>query len=36
MINEDIRDREVRVVGPDGEQLGVLPILKAMELAEQR
>jgi translation initiation factor IF-3 len=36
MINEEIRDREVRVVGSDGEQLGVLPLAKAMELAEQR
>jgi translation initiation factor IF-3 len=24
MINEDIRDREVRVVGEGGEQLGVM------------
>ncbi len=36
MINEEIRDREVRVIGADGEQLGVLPIRQAMELAEQR
>ena len=24
MINEQIRDREVRVIGPDGEQIGVM------------
>ncbi len=35
-INEQIRDREVRVVDSDGSQLGVMPIRQAMELAEQR
>ncbi len=34
MINEEIRDREVRVIGADGAQLGVMPIQKALELAE--
>ncbi|GHU82509.1 translation initiation factor IF-3 [Clostridia bacterium] len=34
MINEDIRDREVRVIGSDGEQLGVMPIRQALDLAE--
>ena len=24
MINEQIRDKEVRVIGPDGEQIGVM------------
>ena len=24
MINEQIRDREVRVIGPNGEQLGIM------------
>ena len=33
-INEDIRDREVRVIGADGAQLGIMPTPKAMELAE--
>ncbi|MDH5407406.1 MAG: translation initiation factor IF-3 [Gammaproteobacteria bacterium] len=32
-INEDIRIPEVRVIGADGEQIGVLPIEKAQELA---
>lgn len=35
MINEEIRDREVRVIGQDGEQLGIMPTAKAMELAEE-
>ena len=35
LINEEIRDREVRVIGADGAQLGVLPIKRALELAEE-
>ena len=35
-INEGIRVREVRVVSPEGEQLGVLPISQALEQAVQR
>lgn len=35
MINEEIRDREVRLIGADGAQLGVLPTARAMELAEE-
>ena len=34
MINEQIRDKEVRVIGEEGEQLGVMPIQEAMKLAE--
>lgn len=34
-INEQIRDREVRVIGADGEQLGVMPTKEAMKLAEE-
>ena len=34
-INEQIRDREVRVVGANGEQLGVMPIREAMRYAEE-
>ena len=34
MINEQIRDREVRVIGEDGDQLGVMPTKDAMKLAE--
>lgn len=36
MINEEIRDREVRVVGVDGEQLGVMPTAQALALAEEK
>lgn len=35
MINEQIRDREVRVIGEDGEQLGVMPTKEAMKLARE-
>lgn len=34
-INEQIRDKEVRVVGEDGEQLGVMSSRDAMKLAEE-
>ena len=33
-INDQIRDREVRVIGADGEQLGVMSIADAMRAAE--
>ena len=33
-INEQIRDKEVRVVGPDGEALGVMSIQDARKAAE--
>ena len=35
LINEEIRDREVRVIGADGAQLGIMPTKKALELAEE-
>ena len=34
-INEQIRDKEVRVVGEDGEQLGVMSAKDALKLAEE-
>ena len=34
-INEEIRDKEVRVIGANGEQLGVMSPDKALALAEQ-
>ncbi len=34
MINEQIRDKEVRLVGEDGEQLGVMLIKDALKLAQ--
>ncbi len=36
LINEEIRDREVRLIDENGEQLGVVSIQQALELAEQR
>ena len=35
MINGQIRDKEVRVIGEDGNQLGVMPIKEAMRLAQE-
>ncbi len=31
--NRDIRAKEVRVIDPDGEQVGVIPIYKALAIA---
>jgi len=36
MINEQIRDKEVRLIGSDGAQLGVVSTLEAMNLAEEK
>ena len=36
MINEEIRDREVRVIDQNGEQLGVMPTRAALELADEK
>lgn len=35
-INDEIRDRELRVIGNDGSQLGIMPTSKAMALAEEQ
>ncbi len=35
-INEEIRDKEVRLIDVDGSQLGVVPTRKAMEIANER
>ncbi len=35
MINEEIRDPEVRLIGGDGAQLGVMPTVQAMRLADE-
>ncbi|MEG0270444.1 MAG: translation initiation factor IF-3 [Clostridia bacterium] len=35
MINEEIRDKEVRLIGADGAQLGVMLTRAALDLAEQ-
>ena len=34
-INEEIRDKEVRLVSADGEQLGIMPVREALEKAEE-
>lgn len=34
-INEQIRDKEVRVIGEDGEQLGIMSSRDALKLAEE-
>ena len=35
MINEQIRDKEVRLIGEDGEQLGIMSAKDAMKLARE-
>ena len=36
LINEEIRDKEVRVIDSDGTMLGIMSIDKAMDLANER
>lgn len=36
LVNEDIRAREVRVVGPDGEQVGIMPTKEALKMAMEK
>ena len=35
MINEQIRDKEVRLIGADGEQLGIVSAKEAQKIAEE-
>ena len=35
MINEQIRDREVRLIGENGEQLGIMSAREAMKIAQE-
>ena len=35
MINGQIRDKEVRVIAENGDQLGVMPVKEAMKLAQK-
>ncbi len=35
MINEQIRDKEVRLIGTEGEQLGIMSVKDAMKLARE-
>lgn len=34
-MNEQIRDKEVRVIGADGSQLGIMPVQNALRMAEE-
>ena len=36
LINENIRVKEVRLIGPDGEQVGIMPTSEALEFAYNR
>ena len=36
LINEEIREKEVRLIDSNGEQIGIVPIKKAMEMAESK
>lgn len=36
LINEEIREKEVRVIGSDGTQLGIMPIKAALEAASSK
>ncbi len=35
-INEEIRDKELRLIGPDGEQLGIMSATEALKIAEEK
>ncbi len=34
-VNERIRARELRVIGPDGQQLGIMPLREALRIAQE-
>lgn len=36
LVNEKIRAKEVRVIDPEGEQLGILPLKEALNLAQEK
>lgn len=36
MLNEEIRDRELRIVGDNGEQLGIMSANEALRIADER
>ncbi len=35
MINDQIRDKEVRLIGPEGEQIGVVTVIEAKKMADE-
>lgn len=36
MINEEIREKEIRLIGANGEQLGIMATAKAQEMADEK
>jgi translation initiation factor IF-3 len=34
LVNEEIRAKEVRLIGPDGEQIGIKPFREALQMAQ--
>ena len=34
-INEQIRDKEIRLIGENGEQMGVMPVKEALGMAQE-
>ena len=36
LINEEIREREVRVIDADGTQLGIMPTKEALRIAQEK
>lgn len=36
LVNDEIRAREVRVIGPEGEQIGILALKEALKIAEEK
>ncbi len=36
MINDEITDKEIRLINADGSQLGIMDIKKAMDIAEEK
>lgn len=36
LINEEIREKEIRLVGSDGEQLGIMSSAQALEIADSK
>ena len=35
-LNEEIRDKEIRLIGPEGEQLGIMAPASALKLADEQ
>jgi translation initiation factor IF-3 len=35
-LNEDIRDKEIRLIGSDGEQMGIMSSVEALKIADEQ